>query len=177
MVETARTTEVQMTPIAGIPALSGKYIAEMDMWPLECAEFNRIYPFYDHLREGRLTTTRCKQCGNVAYPPGVICPQCWSEELEWIDLPQRAKVVAVTETLAGAPAGFDCPLIIAWLSFEPGTPLKHLLARIVNCAEGQLKEGDEVKFVTFEVPAHPMDVKKETKVCERIYYAFEPVKK
>jgi hypothetical protein len=26
------------------------------------------------------------------------------------------------------------------------------------------------------VPSHPIEVKKETKVCDRVYYAFEPVK-
>ncbi|MBA7465977.1 hypothetical protein ES707_01149 [subsurface metagenome] len=107
----------------------------------------------------------------------VICPKCWSDELEWIDLPQRAKVVTVTETQAGAPLGFDSPLIIAWLDFGKDSPLKHLLARIVNCGEGELKDGDEVRFVVIDVPAHPIEVKKETKVCDRVYYAFELVKK
>jgi uncharacterized OB-fold protein len=166
-----------MAQILGTPALDGKYIAEMDMWPLECQEFNRNYKFYDHLREGRFTTTKCKKCGNVAFPPGVICPKCWSEDLEWVDLPQRAKVVAFTETIAGAPLGFDCPLIIAWLDFGKNAPLKHFLARIINSPEGKLKEGDEVKFVVFDVASHPMDVKKDTKICERVYYAFEPVSK
>jgi hypothetical protein len=94
-----------------------------------------------------------------------------------VDLPKKAKVAAITETLAGAPAGFDCPLIIAWLQFEKDAPLRHLLGRVINCAEGQLKEGDEVQFVVFDVPAHPMDVKRDSKVCERVYYAWEPVKK
>jgi uncharacterized OB-fold protein len=169
--------EIQMTPMAGIPALEGKYIAEMDLWPLECPEFNRIYTFYDNLKAGKFTTTKCKKCGHVAFPPGVICPKCWSDELEWVNLPHMAKVVAFTETLAGAPLGFELPLIIAWLSFEKNSPLKHLLARIVHCPAGKLKEGDEVKFVVFDVPAHPIDVKKDTKVCERVYYAFEPVNK
>jgi uncharacterized OB-fold protein len=163
--------------IMGTPALEGKYIAEMDQWPLECPEFNRISQFYDNLKENRWTTTRCTECGHIAYPPGVICPQCWSDKLEWVDLPKKAKVVAVTETLAGAPAGFDCPLIIAWLTFDPKAPLKHLIARIINCQAGQLKAGDEVQFVTFAVPSHPMDVKRETKICDRVFYAFEPVKK
>ena len=167
---------IQTSQIEGIPALDGKYISEMDLWPLECKEFNRLYKFYDYLREGRFTTTRCQKCGNVAFPPGVICSKCWSDELEWIDLPTRATVTTFTETVTGAPLGFDAPLILAWLDFGKNAPLKHLLVRIINCAEGELKEGDEVKFVVFDVPAHPIEVKKETKVCDRVYYAFERVK-
>ncbi len=169
--------ELKTCQIVGTPYLDGKYIAVLDMWPLEAPELNRLYPFYDNMKQGRWTTTRCKKCGHISYPPGVACPNCWSDELEWVDLPKTATVVALTETLAGAPTGFDSPLIMAWLGFDKAHPLKHLLVRIINCAAGQLKIGDEVRFVTFEVPAHPIDVKKESKICERVYYAFEPVKK
>jgi hypothetical protein len=77
----------------------------------------------------------------------------------------------------GCSGRFDCPLIIAWLGFDSTHPLRHLIARIINCAPGEVKPGDTVQFVTFAVPSHPMDVKKETKICDRVYYAFEPVKK
>lgn len=168
--------DIQTAKIVGTPALEGTYIAEMDMWPLECQEFNRIHPFYEHLRQGRFTTTKCKKCAHIAFPPGVICPKCWAEELEWVDLPKKAKVVTFTETQAGAPIGFPPPIIMAWLNFGKDSPLKHLLVRIINCAEGELKEGDEVRLVVFEVPSHPIEVKRETKICDRVYYAFERVK-
>lgn len=169
-------TELQTAQIQSMPQLDGTYVSQMDMWPFECPEFNRNYQFYDNLREGRFTTTKCQDCGHVAFPPGIICPACWSENLEWIDLPQRAKVVAVTEVMAGAPAGFPAPLVMAWLNFGQDCPLKHLLVRVINCAEGELQDGDEVKFVVFDVPAHPIEVKKDVKICERVYYAFERVK-
>jgi uncharacterized protein len=167
--------ELKSAQIYGVPQLDGKYCAVLDMWPLEDPALNRIYPFYDNMKQGRWTTTKCKKCGHISYPPGVACPNCWSDELEWIDLPKTAKAVAVTEMPASV--GFDAPLIMAWLGFDKSHPLKHLFVRIINCKSGQLKIGDEVKFVTFEVPAHPMDVKKESKICERVYYAFEPVNK
>ena len=86
-------------------------------------------------------------------------------------------VATVALILAGFPLGFETPLIMAWLKFDDDHPLTHLLVRVINCEAGQLKIGDEVKFVTFEVPAIPIDIKRETKICERVYYAFEPVKK
>lgn len=169
--------DLEKVDIVGTPALDGTYVSEMDMWPFECEEFNRIHPFYENLRAGKFTTTKCKKCGHISFPPGVICSKCWSDELEWVELPQRARVVTFTETQAGAPIGFPPPIIMAWLNFGEGAPLKHLLARIINCKEGELNEGDEVRFVVFNVPSHPIEVKKETKICDRVYYAFEPVKK
>ena len=162
--------------IPGIPILEGKYMVTMDMWPLQVKEFNRVYKFYENLKEGRFTTTKCKDCGHVAYPPRVICPECYSENLEWIDLPKEGTVIVFTEEVRGVPLGFEPPpLIHAWIDLGEDSPVKRILSRIINCPVGKLKEGDRVRLVVFDVPAHPMEVKKETKMCERVFFAFEPV--
>jgi len=159
----------------GIPILEGKYPVTMDIWPVETKEFNRIYPFYDNLKAGRFTTTKCKKCGYVAYPPRVICPECYSEELEYIDLPQTAKIITFVEQSRGVPLGFEAPLVHAWLDLGENSPVKRLLSRIIKCPAGTLKEGDEVRFTVFPVPSHLMDVKREVKQMERVFFAFEPV--
>lgn len=158
-----------------IPPLEGKYPVTMDIWPVETKEFNRIYQFYDNLKAGRFTTTKCKKCGYVAYPPRVICPECYSDELEYIDLPQTGKIITFVEQARGVPLGFEAPLIHAWIDLGEKSPIKRLLSRIQNCPAGKLKEGDEVHLVVFKVPSHLMDVKKETKLMERVFFAFEPV--
>jgi len=69
------------------------------------------------------------------------------------------------------------PLIHAWIDLGKDSPVKRLLSRILNCPAGKLKEGDEVQFVVFDVPAHPIEVGNETKMAERVFFAFEPVNK
>ena len=163
--------------VTGIPLLNNKYPVTMDLWPMEAREFNKIYEFYDNLKAGRFTTTKCKKCGHVAYPPRIICPECYSEELEYIDLPKKGKVIVFAEQLRGVPLGFEAPLIHAWIDLGVNSPLKRILSRIINCSAGQLKEGDEVQFVVFDVPAHPIEIKKETIMAKRVFFAFEPVAK
>jgi hypothetical protein len=158
----------------GTPILEGKYSVTMDMWPIEAKEFNRVFPFYEHLREGRLTTTQCNRCKDVAFPPRVMCPRCHSDDLSWIDLPTEGRVIVFTEQIKGVPLGFDPPLIHAWIDLGPQSPIRRLLTRIINCPAGTLKEGQTVRLVTFEVPAHPMEKKKETVICPRVFFAFEP---
>ena len=158
-----------------IPILEGKYPVTMDIWPMEAKEFTRIYPFYDNLKEGRFTTTKCKKCGYVAFPPRVICPECYSDELEYIDLPKEGKIMTFSEEVKGVPLGFESPLIHAWIKFEGNSPVKRLLSRILNCPAGKLKEGDTVRLIVFPVPSHPMDVKRETKIVERVFFGFEPI--
>jgi uncharacterized OB-fold protein len=162
---------------AWIPFLEGRYSPTLDMWPIEAKEFNRIYKFYENLREGKFTTTKCKKCGRVSYPPRVICPDCYSDELEWIELPKRGRVMVVVEKWGGVPICYEPPLIDAWIDLGKSSPVKHILSRMVNCPPETLKEGDEVQLVVFDVPAHPIELKKETIKAERVFFAFEPVKK
>jgi uncharacterized OB-fold protein len=158
----------------GISILNGRYAVTMDMYPLQSKEFNRVYKFYDHLREGRFTTTKCKDCGVRSFPPRVICPECLSENLEWVDLPTEGTVKVVTEEVVGVPLGFETPLIHALIDLEG--ELNHF-ARVINCQAGELQEGDRVKLAVFPVDPVPVDGKRGAVIeMERVFYAFEKIK-
>ena len=161
-------------PVPGVPILEDKYPSSMDLYPLEAKEFNRIHQFYENLREKRFTTTKCKKCGHVPFPPRVICPECNSDDLEWVDLPTRGEVLYFTEEVAGVPLGFDSPLIHALIDLGEG---RNFFSRIINCKEGQLKEGDKVQLAVFDVPPMIIEVKGAIKEEKRVFFAFEPVKK
>jgi len=158
----------------GISILNGKYMATMDLYPQETKEFNQIYPFFEHLKEGRFTTTRCKECGAEPFPPRVLCPECWSEDLEWIDWPTTGTVVEFTEEVVGVPLGFGKPPLIHALVDLQGK--RTMFVRIVNCEQGQLKVGDEVKVTVFEIDPVPQEVGREVVEMPRVFFAFEPVK-
>lgn len=151
--------------------LNGKYAVTMDMYPLQSPEFNRIHPFYENLRAGRLTTTKCGDCGHRAFPPRVICPECLSENLDWTDLPTTGTVLVATEEEVGVPLGFETPLIHALIDL--GGQLT-MFARVRGCAMGELKEGDQVKLSVFPVDPVPVDGRKGAVIMqERVFFAFE----
>ena len=159
----------------GIPIIDNLYPVTMDMWPVEAKEFNRSWPFYENLKQGRFTTTKCKNCGNVAYPPRVICPECYSENLEYIDLPKKGKVIVCSEEVKGIPLGFDAPLVHAVIDLGIN-PVRRLLTRVINCPTGTLKEGDYVQLIVFDVPAMPVEKSRScTVMVERVFFAFEPI--
>jgi uncharacterized protein len=103
----------------------------MDMWPVEAGEFNRIYPFHENLKAGKLTTTRRKACHAVSYTPQVICPECYSDDLEYIELPKRGKVIVFSETLKGVPLWFSAALIHAFIDLGEDSPVQWLLVRSI----------------------------------------------
>lgn len=62
--------------------------------------------FWKELGERRLTTTQCRACGKRTFPPKIICPHCWSDEVEWVDMPLEGELYSWTRIHA-APAVFQ----------------------------------------------------------------------
>jgi len=56
------------------------YLRAIDPFPLESPDFNKLHEFYAFLAVERLTTTRCRGCGRIAWPPQGFCPACRSEQ-------------------------------------------------------------------------------------------------
>jgi len=65
----------------------------------------------------------------------VICPECYSDELEWIELPNKGKVAVVVEKWGGVPICYEPPLIDAWIDLGKDSPVRHILSRMVNCPQ------------------------------------------
>jgi uncharacterized OB-fold protein len=87
------------------------YLRAVDPLPLESAEHNKLHAFYLHLAEGRLTTTRCRGCGRLDWPPRGFCPACTSDAFDWVDLPREGRVHGFSVQETGVPAGFTRPLV------------------------------------------------------------------
>jgi len=115
-----------------------------DFYPLQSPEHTRIHPFFENLKGGRLTTTRCTKCGTVHWQPRVVCPRCNGDALEWIDLPRAGRVFAFTAVYAGAPLGMekDVPFVVAVIELD-GSPIK-VVARIDGAKYEDLRIGDPV---------------------------------
>lgn len=123
----------------------------LDFFPLETADQTRLYPFFDRLREGRLSTTRCPRDGELHWPPRTACPKCHSEELEWVDLPDRGHVYAFSAVLAGAPVGMESevPFAVGLVDLD-GAPLR-LFGRIEGRPWTELRIGEPVRVETYDI--------------------------
>ena len=158
----------------GISILEGKYMVTMDLFPQQSKEFNQIASFYEFLKEGRFTTTKCKGCGAEPFPPRVMCPECYSVDLEWVDWPTVGTVIDVTEESVGVPLGFGKPPLVHALVDLQGK--RTFFVRIINCAAGELKSGDQVKLAVFDIDPVPQEVGRDVVNMPRVFYAFGPVK-
>lgn len=121
----------------------------LDFYPLQDEKFTRISKFFQNLKEGKLTTTKCKTCGKLFWPPRITCPECFSENLEWVDLGVEGELYAFTEMRLGAPLGFveDVPFCIGIVKI--GGLL--ISARIDDAKYEDLKIGDRVRLKIVEL--------------------------
>lgn len=53
-------------------------------------------PFWDALGEGRLTTSCCRACGRLSFPPKPVCRDCWSEDIGWRELQPQGRLYSYT---------------------------------------------------------------------------------
>ncbi len=52
--------------------------------------------FSKFLEEKKLMGSRCRACGRLYLPPRPLCPECFGEEMEWVELSGRGRLVAFT---------------------------------------------------------------------------------
>ena len=123
----------------------------LDFYPPQDPRWTRIAPFFQALKDGRLTTTRCSRDGSLHWPPAVACPKCHREELVWVDLPREGSLYAFSEVRGGAPLGMEggVPFVVGLVELT-GAPFR-LFSRIVGRAYAGLALGEPVRFETFPV--------------------------
>lgn len=52
--------------------------------------------FAQYLNEKKLMGSHCPHCNADFLPPRAICPQCYSDQLEWVEFNGKAKLAAFT---------------------------------------------------------------------------------
>jgi len=93
----------------------------------------------------RLIGTRCKKCGNVTYPPRVVCPKCRSREMEKIELPRRGKLITFT-IVRSPPSGFEkyAPYALGIVELENGV---KVIAQLTDIDLEKIQSGMAVEAV------------------------------
>jgi len=138
----------------------------LDFYDLQDPDHSQIHEFYGNLRAGELTTTQCESCGELHFPPRIVCPACLSEDLSHTDLPHRGELHSFTEVRGTAAIGMneDVPFVAGVVDLGE----VRLSARIDDAGYDDLSIGDPVGLKIVDIDG-PTD-------HERVFYRFEPVR-
>jgi hypothetical protein len=98
-----------------------------------------IEQFYKHILQGKLLGGKCKKCGKIHLPPRPLCDNCFSNEFEWIELPQKGKLLTYT-VIHVAPPQFQgmAPYAVGIIKLENGLKIPSMIRDV---APEQIKIG------------------------------------
>jgi uncharacterized OB-fold protein len=103
-------------------------------------------PFFDGLKAGELRLPCCADCGRFHFPPGPVCPYCFSEGLAWSATGGRGTVSTWVVVHKAWFPGFegDIPYNVVQVELDEGP---RLTANIVDIEPDALTIGMKVEAV------------------------------
>lgn len=103
--------------------------------------------FWEGLKNRKFLTTKCKICGEVFFPPRSHCPNCLSQELDWVELSGKGKLYSWTEIYVAA-SEFEPPYVVGIIDLEEG--VGRIITKI-NAKPEELKIGMPMRIIYVDV--------------------------
>jgi uncharacterized OB-fold protein len=125
-------------------------------------ESGRILPlvenFYMFCADGRLMAVKCGGCGRVICPPREICPRCYGDKFDWIELKGRGKLLTYT-IIHFPPSQFQAlaPYAVGIVRLEEGPQLSGMIknVKLEDLRIGMEIQADFEKALPKEWPRWP----------------------
>jgi uncharacterized OB-fold protein len=98
-----------------------------------------IKPFWDNAQERKLVMQTCKACGDKHFPPSPVCPQCLSNDQEWVQVSGRGTLESWVDFHRAYWEGFkeDLPYRVCLVRLEEGPVLiSNLIGDSANAKMG-----------------------------------------
>lgn len=107
-------------------------------------------PFWDAAAEHRLSVPRCEECGTFRMPPSPFCPNCQSQEIEWVTLSGDGELYSYSiVNRAIVPEMEGCVPYVTAVVDLPDAPGARLVTNVVGVDVETLQVGMKLK-VYFE---------------------------
>ncbi|ACL05075.1 protein of unknown function DUF35 [Desulfatibacillum aliphaticivorans] len=89
-------------------------------------------PFWDGTRQGKLLIQHCKECQANIFYPRLFCPECHSDQLDWVESAGKGAVYSYTVVYNNSPSAFlqDVPYVVAIVKLDEGV---RMCTNIVGC--------------------------------------------
>ena len=100
-------------------------------------------PFWEGLSENKLLCQTCGSCGAKFFPPRPYCPQCLTDQLDWIELSDQGTLHSWTEVRVAGPE-FDTPFFLGLVDLSEG--IGRITAKIIDAEAARLKIGMPVRI-------------------------------
>lgn len=106
-------------------------------------------PFWDAVRDGRLTVQRCSACEKTFFRPEVACPHCFSTEWRWVDSSGFGTLYSFSIVHRAPSPAFTAPFIFAAIDMEEGWTM---FSNVIGLEPDEARIGMKLQ-VSFERPS------------------------
>jgi len=115
----------------------------LDKSPYYIEVNTKLAPFWEGLNQGEFKTTKCNSCNAIHYPPRVMCPKCYSNNLTWIELPGSGVIESFTHVQI-PPPGFNGKFYLVAVNMDELG--KTILGRYISEDEPQIGQKVTMSF-------------------------------
>lgn len=108
---------------------------------------DRTSPFWRSVDRRAMELPYCKSCGCFHFYPRPVCPECWSDDLDWRPVGGRGAVwsYTVVRFAHGANEGWKTrvPYVVALVELEEDV---RMMGNVVDCPVGSVRSGMAVEL-------------------------------
>jgi uncharacterized OB-fold protein len=128
--------------------------------------------YYEYLNDEKLMGTRCQSCGALHLPPRAMCPECYGQEIAWVEMSGQGKVRAFTSVYIAPTAmiqagyGRKKPYLVGIVELEEGPSISAQIVGVDPANPDSVNVGMPVRLAF---------VQRAQGGEEQSYLAFEPV--
>ncbi|MBI3193738.1 MAG: Zn-ribbon domain-containing OB-fold protein [Ignavibacteriae bacterium] len=93
----------------------------------------------------RLEAAKCSSCGNISFPPRLVCPECKARKFETIKLNDEGKLITYTVIrVASDKFSKETPFAVGIVELNDGV---RLTTQIADAEPEELSIGQKVRLV------------------------------
>jgi uncharacterized protein len=119
--------------------------------------YTKVTDFAQHLKDGHLMASRCKDCGATSFPPRADCAECMSGDFEFTEISGKSTLLTYTKIVA-PPTGFE--------------ELIPYIVGVVDLAEG----GRLLAWIGDSIPEEKIEMGMDLQVVPRIFEELEDIR-
>lgn|SRR5690606_32353077 len=111
--------------------------------PIENADSQ---PYWEGARQNKLLIRKCKECSTFHFMPRHLCPECWSDQLEWVESAGTGSIHSFSIIRRASLAAYSekTPYVTALIDLDEGP---RMVTNIVGDDALSAAIGDRVSVV------------------------------
>ena len=104
--------------------------------------------FWMRCKQHELVIQKCKQCGQLQFPPCRLCRNCMSLELEWVKTSGKGTIYTFTTAYNPPYQEMEVPYNLAIIDLDEGV---RMATNLVNCKVEDIKIGLRVRVLFYKM--------------------------